>query len=165
MNQLELQVELEKFKQTLEGKNVDELRDVEKTVIEEIEAYNKEVETMVYDLPQENFNEVSEAIRSLLNKETVQWQYTLLMVGMYDFWTTPQTQISYTQLDAVLNRLGSMQFTGYEEWAKVIAVNKYFEPLREEYYNTTAHIYLLANKHNVVMEKLQLFAPVDNTME
>lgn len=160
MTQLELQVELEKFKGTLEGKNIDELRSLEEGLIKEIEDFNKEVEALEYDLPEENFTEVAQAIQSLLDKETVQWQFTLMMVGMYDFWNEYRGKISYTQLDAVLNRLGGMQFTGYEDWNKVIVINKYFEPLRDLYYETTSKVFLMANKHNAIMEKLQLLTPV-----
>ena len=89
--------------------------------------------------------------------ETVQWQYTLGLVGLYDFWNPEKKskKIPYAQLDAILRTLGQMQFTGYTEWAAVVAINKYFEPLHNAYVDATEKTYDIASKHQAVMQKME----------
>lgn len=153
--------ELQEYKKSLEGKTKEELEAIEQELVKEAEATDKEVATTEYELPTENYPVVAEAVRYLLNKQSVQWQYSLAMVSMYDFWgEEPAKTIPYAQLDTILRTLGGMQFTGYEEWAMVVAVNKFFEPLREKYMETTSRIYDVATKHNMVMEMLDLNVPV-----
>jgi hypothetical protein len=152
------------FKASLEGKSLEELKAIEQEIIVEADVVNKEIVDTVFDLPAENYAEVAEAIRYFLNKQQVQWQYTLGMVGMYDFWAEekPDT-IPFPQLDSVLRALGGMQFTGYSEWARVIAINKYFEPLREKYSEITKKAYDVADKHQLVMEALKLNEQIEVT--
>ena len=152
---------VEDFKKSLEGKTVEELKNIEADVIKECEAIDKEVTETEFEMPTENYVEVAKAVKFFLNKQTVQWQYTLGMVAMYDFWADecPKT-IPYAQLDSVLRTIGSLQFTGYEEWAMVVVINKYFEPLREAYTKVTQKIYDAATKHNTVMEALGLNEPL-----
>ena len=47
----------------------------------------------------------------------------------------------------------------------VVAVNKFFEPLRDKYMETTSRIYDVAAKHNIVMELLDLNRPVISAPE
>jgi hypothetical protein len=64
-------------------------------------------------------------------------------------------------LDGTLRTLGEMQFTGYNEWAAVVAVNKYFESLREAYITNSEKVYDVAMKHNEIMDAIALVAPTD----
>ena len=152
----------EDFKKTLDGKSLEELKKIEQKVITECDAIDKEVTETNFDMPVENYAEVAKAIKHFLNKQTVQWQYTLGMVAMYDFWKDecPKT-IPYAQLDSVLRTIGNMQFTGYDEWAMVVAINKYFEPLRTKYTEVTQRVYDAASKHQMVMEALGLVQPFE----
>ena len=105
-----------------------------------------------------------EAIRKLLNKQTVQWQYTLGLVGLYDFWNPEKKpkKIPYAQLDAILRTLGQTQFTGYEEWSACVAINKFFEPLHTNYVDATESTYDIASKHDIVIRKIEeLSKPTD----
>lgn len=155
------QKDLEEYKKTLEGKSNDELREIEKKLIEDAEAMDKTVSEKTFDLPKENYAEAVKAIRFLLNKVQVTWQYTLAMVGMYDFWTDKNPgKIPYAQLDSLLHTIGDLRFTGYEEWAMVVALNKYLEPLTKEYQDTTAEIYDIASKHSAVQDALGLSNPI-----
>lgn len=154
--------ELQEYKKMLDGKSKEELEKLEQEVVAKAEKIDKEVAAKEFDMPTENYPVVAEAVRYFLNKQSVQWQYTLAMVGMFDFWNPekPAKKIPYAQLDTVLRTLGGLQFTGYEEWAKVVAVNKYFEGLRKGYMETTQKVYDIATKHNAIMEKLNLQSPV-----
>ena len=152
----------EDFKKTLDGKSLEELKKIEQKVITECDAIDKEVTETNFDMPVENYAEVAKAIKHFLDKQTVQWQYTLCIVSMYDFWKDecPKT-IPYAQLDSVLRTIGNMQFTGYDEWAMVVAINKYFEPLRAKYTEVTQRVYDAASKHQMVMEALGLVQPFE----
>lgn len=151
---------LDEFKTSLSSMSLEELRELEEKVIAECDEIDKEATETNFDMPTENYEEVSKAIKYFLDKQTVQWQYTLGMVAMYDFWKDecPKT-IPYAQLDSVLRTIGGMQFTGYNEWAMVVAINKYFEPLREEYSKVMQKVYDAASKHQLVMEAIGLAEP------
>lgn len=152
----------EDFKKTLDGKSLEELKKIEQKVIAECDAIDKEVAETSFDMPTENYAEVAKSIKHFLDKQTVQWQYTLGMVAMYDFWKDEcPKKIPYAQLDSVLRTIGNMQFTGYEEWAMVVAINKYCEPLRAKYTEITQRVYDAASKHQMVMEALGLVQPFE----
>lgn len=154
---------MNEFKTQLDGMTVEELKELEQTIIKEADEVDKEIVSKNFDMPEDNYPVVAEAVRYFLNKQQVQWQYTLGMVAMYDFWADERpATIPFPQLDSVLRALGSMQFTGYDEWARVIAINKYFEPLRNEYAEITERAYTVAEKHQLVMEKLGLNTPVES---
>ena len=127
---------LKEYEESLKGKTLEELEKIESELIAEADANDQKVSKTEFDLPKENYKEVAEGIRMLLNKQTVQWQYTLGLVGLYDFWNPEKKskKIPYAQLDAILRTLGQMQFTGYAEWyndccstLSVEVINKSFE--------------------------------------
>lgn len=78
---------------------------------------------------------------------------------MYEFWDEDKRpkEVNYPTLDGTLRTLGSLTFTGYEEWKAVLTINDYFEDIREKYVEATNVIYLNAEKHNVVMDKLKIY--------
>ena len=157
MNLEEKQKMLKDYENSLNGKTFEELEKIESQLIAEADENDQRVSKTEFDLPKENYKEVATSIRKLLNKQTVQWQYTLGLVGLYDFWNPEKKskKIPYAQLDAILRTLGGMQFTGYEEWAAVVAINKYFEPLHNAYVDATEKTYDIASKHQAVMQKME----------
>lgn len=161
--QIKKQKELDKYKEKLKPMSLDELTKLEQKVIKEAEEVEKKIADRMFDLPTENYPIVAEAIRYFLNKQTVQWQYTLGLVTLYDFWDIDNKpeKINYPTLDSTLRTLGDMQFKGYEEWARVIAINKYFEPLHEAYADATEEVYDVAAKHNMILEEMELKTPVN----
>lgn len=156
------QKELEKFKKSLEGKNLEELQKMEQDVIKKLDKNDEKLKKTEYALPSENYEVVATAIRKFINTKTVQWQYTLAMVGMYDFWDPKNKaeKITYYSLESVLRILGEMQFTGYEEWAAVIAINKYFEPLQKQFADATEKTYDLSAQHNEIMQAMEKLKPI-----
>ena len=152
----EKQKMLKDYEKSVEGKTLEELEKIESQLIAEADENDQKVSKLEFDLPKENYKVVAEGIRKLLNKQTVQWQYTLGLVALYDFWTPEKKpkKIPFAQLDAILRTLGQMQFTGYEEWAAVVAINKYFEPLHNDYVEATESTYDIASKHQIVMQKM-----------
>ena len=158
MNIEEKQKMLKEYEDSLAGKTKEELEKIEAELIGDADENDVRVSKLEFDLPKENYKEVAEGIRMLLNKQTVQWQYTLGLVGLYDFWNPEKKakKIPYAQLDAILRTLGQMQFTGYTEWSAVVAINKYFEPLHNAYVDATEATYDIASKHDIVILTLHL---------
>ncbi len=158
----EKQKQLKEFEASLEGKTLEELQALEQEVIKEAEGIDKEVSETEFDLPKENYAVVAKAIHTILDKKTVQWQFTLGMVSMYDFWDEKKNpgKVTYPMLDGTLRALGEATFSGYDEWAAVVAINKYFEPVREAYVKTTEKVYDVASKHNILIDKIQKNTPI-----
>ena len=152
----EKQKMLKEYDESLKGKTLEELEKIEADLIVDADENDKVISETSFDLPSENYEVIAKGIRQLLNKQTVQWQYTLGLVALYDFWNPEKKadKIPYAQLDAVLRTLGQMQFTGYEEWAAVVAINKYFEPLHKAYVDATEKTYDIASKHQSVMQAM-----------
>lgn len=163
MDALEKRKQIEEFKKSLKGMSVEELRKLEQDIIKQAEENDKKTASAKIKLPKDNYKEVARGIQKLLNKQTVEWRFTLGLVSMFDFWDPEdfKKEIPYPMLDGTLRTLGEMQFTGYEEWASVVAINKYFEPVREEYSNLTEKTFDIASNHNCVMDELKLREPMD----
>ena len=159
--------ELKAFEQSLEVKTLEELQALEQEIVKEAEEADKEVSSKEFKLDKKNYQTVAQGIRDLLNKKTVQWQFTLGMVAMYDFWDPEKNpgKVLYPMLDGTLRALGDATFTGYEEWASVVAINKYFEGIRQEYIDTTEKVYDIAAKHNAVIDAMNKKTPIGKVQD
>ena len=162
INPEEKQKQLQEFDASLEGKTLEELQAIEQDVIAEAEKMDKEVSETEFKLPKKNYAIVAKAIHTLLEKKTVQWQFTLGMVALYDFWDEKKCpgKVKYPMLDSTLRTLGESSFTGYEEWAAVVAINKYFDDIRESYIEITEKVYDIASKHNLIIDRIQKMTPI-----
>ncbi|MBO5004768.1 MAG: hypothetical protein J6D03_05920 [Clostridia bacterium] len=156
-----LKEKYDEFVKTLDGLDQKALEELEQKIIKESDEYQQSLNTKMFDLPKKNYEETAKAIQALLSKQTIQWQYTLGLVTMYEFWDPKKNpkKVNYPTLDGTLRTLGSLSFTGYDEWKAVVIINDYFEPLRGDYVDATNEIYLNAEKHNAVMDKLKVFDP------
>jgi len=161
MDNLEKAKQISEFKASLKDMDVEKLKELEKEIIKEAEDNDEYVAKLEFELPNDNYFDVANAIRMILNKKTVEWRFTLGLVSMYDFWNPQEkaAKITYPMLDSTLRTLGEMQFTGYNEWSAVIVVNKYFEKLREAYVTATEKIYDIASKHSAVIDELKIKDP------
>lgn len=151
---------LEKFIDSLNGKTLDELKVIEQEVIKEADENGVALGKVEFDLSEDNYSEVAAGIRMLLEKQSVQWQYTLGLVSMYDFWDPDKFpgKIPYAHLDSILRTLGGMQYQGYKEWSAVVAINKYFEPLHVAYVDATQSTYDIATKHDAILKAMDNLA-------
>lgn len=147
---------MDEFKKKIQNASLEELKQLEQEVIKEADAVNKEVQETKFALPEKNYQETAIAIRNLLSKVSVQWQYAQAMVDMYDFWSIEDRpdSVVYGLLDATLRQLGQMEFNGIDEWKAVTTVNAYFEPIKEQYIEVSTKIFDVADKHNVILEKM-----------
>lgn len=165
MDILKKKQELAEYEKSLKSLTLDELKEKEQEIIKEADDNDKALNEKTFELPKDNYKVVATAIQSILNKQTVEWRFTLGMVSMYEFWDPekyPKT-ITYPMLDATLRTIGEMKFTGYDEWASVVAVNKYFESTHNEYEAATEKIYDIASKHSAIMDEMNLREPVTPT--
>ena len=144
------------FKKTIQNATIDELKKLEQDVIKEADKVNKEVQETTFVLPEKDYQLTAQAIRTLLLKVSVQWQYAQAMVDMFDFWNPDEKpeSVVYGLLDATLRQLGQMEFKGIEEWKAVTTVNAYFEPIKEQYIEVSTKIFDVADKHNAILEKM-----------
>lgn len=159
--------ELKAFEKSLEEKTLEELQKMEQEIVTEADKIDKEITVKEFKLEKKNYEIVAEGIRNLLDKKTVQWQFTLGMVAMYDFWDPKKNpgKVLYPMLDGTLRALGDATFTGYEEWASVVAINKYFEGIRQEYINATEKVYDIAAKHNAVIDAMNKKTPIGKVQD
>ncbi len=167
MDILEKKKQLAEFEKSLKEMSVEELKAKEQELIKEADENDAVLNKKTFNLSTENYKVVAESIRMILNKQTVEWRFTLGMVSMYDFWDPekfPKT-ISYPLLDATLRTIGEMKFTGYSEWASVVAINKYFEATHDEYEACTEKIYDIAAQHSAIIDELGLREPVKSVEE
>ena len=167
MDVLKKKQELAEFEKSLKSLSLAELKAKEQEVIKAADENDKAIASKEFKLPTDNYKVVATGIRQLLNKQTVEWRFTLGMVSMYDFWDPENFpgNVTYPMLDATLRTIGEMKFTGYQEWAAVVAINKYFEALHEEYESATEKIYDIASKHNAIIDELGLREPVKSKEE
>jgi len=162
MEEVNKQKALEDFKKKCDKMSRKQLEELEQEYIAKAEEMDKETSEKMFELPEENYKAVAEGIRMFLDKQTIGWQYTLGMKVLYEYWN-PEVQpkeINYPTLDSTLRTLGELQFTGYKEWCAVVDINKFMEPLREEYIAVTEKVYEIAAYHNIIMDALKLVTPM-----
>ena len=160
---LDKQKELDEFKKKCQSMTREQLEELEQEYIKKAEEIHKETATAMFDLPAENYANVAAGIRMFLDKQTIQWQYTLGMKVLYEYWN-PEVQpkeINYPTLDSTLRTIGELQFTGYKEWCAVVDINKFMEPLREKYIEVTEKVYDVAAHHNIIIDELKLNTPMN----
>lgn len=160
-------IEVAKFKETLKDKTEEQLIKLEQDLIKEQDDHNAARNKKEFKLPSKNYKEAATAIRMALNTMTVQWQYALVLKTIYDFFDPekkPET-IIYPTLDSMLRQLTSAQLKGYDQWSAVITISDYFEPIREEYAKAAAEIYIDAEKHNMVVNALQMYKSKDEVQQ
>lgn len=148
--------DLNDFKKSLEGKTLEELEALEQQIIEEADKLNEDMSKATLKVPTKNYKEAAKGIRRALNKQTIQWQYTLGMVNMYDTWDPENrpNEVAYPTLDATIRTLGSLQYTGYDEWKDVLMFTEFFEPIKEEYTKISAKVYDNADMHCAVQDAI-----------
>ena len=152
------------FAEELKKMNKEELEALEKELIDNADAVDKELNDMKFDLPDEDREKIYGYIREFIDKQAYSWEYTLGASAMYSVWDVNNKSVSYAALDSTLRTLGQLTFTGHDEWDKVIAINKYFESIHKQYVEATDKIYDVAQKHSMVIDALKMFEPV-NTLD
>jgi len=167
MDIVKKQKELEKFKNEIDSKTMDELLEIEKKLIADQDEMNEKVQSHEFILTTKGYKEAAEAIRHFIDKQSVSWQYTVGLLTMYDFWNPDKCpkKGAYPMVDGTLRTLGDMKFTGHEEWKMVIKINEYFKDIRDEYAKITEGIYDLGTKHSIVCDKMKILDPASANLQ
>lgn len=161
MDQVKKQQELEQYKKEMESKSLDELLKIEQELIANADKINEKIAVQKFKLDTKKYKETAAAIQYFLDKQEVQWQYTVGLITMYEFWDpkTKPAEVTYPMFDSTIRYLGEMKFKGYDEWKKVVLINDYFSSIREEYATLTEEIWDNASKHNVLINRIELLDP------
>lgn len=165
-----LQAEVDAYKKEIEGINdVEALKEKEKEIIAEMDKFDEYIKSRTYPVPNgvdfegEHYSrsEVSGEIIYFINKNEVQWQYTLGLYQLCRFWkNTSNEVITYGQLDSTLRILEQQKFRGFDEWRNILLVNEYMKALHEDYTKDLAVQIALSQKHNSILERMDLIGKV-----
>lgn len=161
-----LQNELDEYKkQVSEIKDIEELNRLESECQEALKEYDDYIKTVTYTLPANvvfdgkkyKKSEIAKAIVYFINKIEVKWDYTLGLYELTKLWKTGDPEsLTFGQMDSTLRCLDQVMFRGSNEWADILAINEYFKANHEEFsIDTATHIYL-AQRHNAVLERIDL---------
>lgn len=167
-----LQGELDAYKkQILDLKTVKELEEEEKKCIADLEKYDQYINETVYDLANDVIydgtrytkKEIATSIMYFIGKQDVKWDFTLGLYELYKLWKNEVQQLSFRQLDSTLRVLDQGSFKGFKEWKDILAINEYFKHNHEQFSIDTAGTIYLAQRHNAVMEQMELVKTVNST--
>ena len=134
--------------------------------------YEEYIKTINYEIPKDltwdgktySRNEIYTKIIYFLNKNEVQWSYTLGMYELVKFWKNfSNTEISYGAFDSTLRLLEQVKFKGFEEWRDILAINEFFKPMHEGYTIDISRSIYLAQVHNEIINRMELITPIPTT--
>lgn len=165
-----LQAEVDAYKKEIEEINdADALKEKEKEIIAEMDKFDEYIKSRTYPVPNgvdfegEHYSrsDVAGEIIYFINKNEVQWQYTLGLYQLCRFWkNTSNEVITYGQLDSTLRILEQQKFRGFDEWRNILLVNEYMKALHEDYTKDLAVQIALSQKHNSILERMDLIGKV-----
>ena len=153
--------ELSDFKKSLTEMTEEQLRELAAKLVEESKELDGRVSQTEYTLPTKGQKDAFEAIKYFLNTQKVKWNYALGIITIYEYFDQAQKTITFAMLDTVLRLLGSLEFTGYDEWKKVSLVNDYFTSVAQDYRDLTDEIYNIGERYAAVDGQLKMFETVD----
>lgn len=159
-------VELEKFKKSLETKTTDELLNIEADIIKEQDEFDSLSKEFCYKFPEKiDFDnekitnkEVVKKIIYFLNKQETSWQFTLGMYELINFWKKydNKSDIPHGTYDSTLRLLGQMKFKGHQEFEDILIINEAFTVSHPEYVKNIETQMYISSKHNAVLDKMQV---------
>lgn len=161
-----LKKELDEFQKSIrDEKDVEKLKEIEKDIINELEETDKYFNEVKYSLPKETIfdghkyskNDIASKVIYFLNKNEVEWQYTLGLYQLVNLWKNKDlSEIEYKAYDSTLRCLNQIRFKGYQEWLDILAINEYMSSCHEQYSIDTTLLWFLSSKHNEVLNQMQL---------
>ncbi len=167
-----LQSQLDEYKKKiLDLKTVEEVEAEEKVCIEEAEKYEKYIDQTSYKLAKEvtydgthySMKDIATMIMYFIGKQEVKWDFTLGLYELYKLWKNGIEELNFRQLDSTLRVLDQCQFKGFKEWKDILAINEYFKTNHEQFSIDTAGTIYLAQRHNAVMEHMELVKTVNTS--
>lgn len=164
----------EEYRETIENYTIEQLKEEEEIIVKAQVDYEEYIKTINYEIPKDltwdgktySRNEIYTKIIYFLNKNEVQFAYTLGLYELVKFWKNfSNTEISYGAFDSTLRLLEQVKFKGFEEWRDILAINEFFKPLHDQYSKDISHQIYLAKLHNEVISRMDLITPMNKTEE
>lgn len=169
-----LQQDLDVYKISIdEITEVSELVQLENELMKEHDEFQSTLRQTNYKLPDsvEFENEthkkkvVADNIAHFLNKQEVEWSYTLGLYQLVKLWRNIGEEIPYDAYDSTLRILNQTKFKGFNEWRDILVANEYLSACHFEYAKDTSYMIYLANKHNIIMDRMKLVSPTPEAVE
>lgn len=168
-------LELEEFRKVVDEVNeVAKLEEMEKDLFKEQDETNEYLRTVQYELPAKvefdgvSFTNKEVATKTIyfLNKKDVEWKYTLGLYQLVKFWKSENpTVITYGAYDSTLRLLNQVTFKGFQEWRDILACNEYFKSAHEAYSKDTSWMVFNSEKHNILVDRIQLLSQVEESAQ
>ena len=162
--------EVEEYTTSIEKMSVEELKAQEAELIPVMDAWDKELKSKEYSLSDVitwqghtyTRAQIGNKIIAILRKFECEYKYTLGMWQMADWWSNTKSSIDFSTLDSTLRVLGNpaIKYKGPSEWENILIINAYFETCNDAYQKDTLKTYMLADKHNAILDALKLNTPV-----
>jgi hypothetical protein len=167
-----LQSELDEYKKkVLDLKTIEDAELEEKACIEDAEKYEKYIAQTAYELKNDvtydgshyTKREIATMIMYFIGKQEVKWDFTLGLYELYKLWKNDVNVLTFRQLDSTLRVLDQCQFKGFKEWKDILAINEYFKSNHEQFSIDTAGTIYLAQRHNAVMDQMELLKTINGS--
>lgn len=147
---------------------VEEALEIEKELVKVINDYDHSLDERKYQLPEKcewdgksyKKSEVAKKVLYFLNKNTVEWQYTLGLYQTYKLWLGDPSEIHYRHYDSTLRLLNQVKFTGNQEWTDILIVNEFMSSCHHDYTADTAWYLFLSNVHSAIISRAEALKPV-----
>lgn len=154
---------LEDIKATIEGTSRDGLVELEDFVIMSQQDNEEIIKNAKYDLPKkvELYNKtylaekIHEFIIEFVNKIEVEWNATLGIVEVIDYWKNYDGKgVTYSAYDSTARLLGLIKYKGYDNCVKVLVVHEYLKSANKDFGHDHLYTRYLAEVHNMVIDQM-----------
>jgi hypothetical protein len=95
-----------------------------------------------------------------LNKNEVEWSYTLGLYQLVKLWKSNADTITYEAYDSTLRILNQTKYKGFKEWTDILVINEFLSSCHAEYVRDTSYLIYLAQLHNTLIDRLKMVSPV-----
>lgn len=173
-----LQKDTESYTTQVNDMDSEGLNDQEALIVTALDDYDAHLSEVKYKLPKNvHFNDanftkqdISNRIVEFVNRQEVEWSYSLGMLQTVQFWKKigreqSDSYIDYKIYDSILRLLGSLKYKGYEEWESILAINEYLGETHEQYTRDTVYLIYLSKLHSIVLDKMQKINNPEPIME
>lgn len=163
LNEIDLQKGTEQFKNSIVGKSMDELKEIEQKLIKEFDELNDRRKVTEFDLPAKGWKMSSETICKFLDKKEAPWNVGFALIGIYEFWKQEKNpkKIPFAVFELTIQTLGELSYKGYDEWTAIAGINKWFEPIHPAYAEIVMGMRYLGMKHSAVQDEMGLSSPIE----
>lgn len=147
----------------------EELEKLEEEAIALFDKHEEHIQNVKYALPKsielDGKRHVKSAIlksvSSFLKRHSVKFQYVYGMYNACKFWESSPEEVNYKMLDGTLRMLEQLEYKG-SDWEEIIKVSLFFNKVNDEYSKDMSRTLFIADRHNIILERMQLVCPTPN---